>query len=288
MSARTNGKRASTFAALALLASAERALAEPVAIANAGFEDLYLGSNLPPEYGGDVPTGTFPVGPAPAGWTSYYALGAPAGGEFIGVLNPGTAADHAPNPAYFPAGAPEGDNVVLLYMDGDAGGQEYGVEQTLGANLEADRVYTLTAQVGNIASGTALLPPYSTFGFFDLDGFPGYRLQLLAGGVVVAEDTTSVSPAEGIFEQATVQLTTDASHAQLGQPLGVRLVTRNLPEVPGVSGIEVDFDDVRLDVGPVPAVPVLPVVAWCVLALALATLGSRVALREAPGRRDVH
>ena len=286
MSARTPGRSASVFAALALVASSGAAFAEPVAVANAGFEALYLGSNLPPEYGGDVPTGTFPVGPAPAGWTSYYALGAPAGGEFIGVLNPGTAADYAPNPAYFPAGAPEGDNVVLLYMDGDAGGQEYGVEQTLGANLEADRVYTLSAWVGNIASGTALLPPYSTFGFFDLDGFPGYRLQLLAGGVVVAEDTTSVSPAEGIFEPAMVQLTTDASHAQLGQPLGIRLVTRNLPEVPGVSGIEVDFDDVRLDVAPLPAVPVLPAAAWAALAVALAVLGSRVALRGSPAERD--
>ena len=27
----------------------------------AGFEDLYLGSNLPPVYAGDVPTGAFPT-----------------------------------------------------------------------------------------------------------------------------------------------------------------------------------------------------------------------------------
>ena len=69
-------------------------------------------------------------------------------------------------------------------------------------------------------------------------------------------------------------------------PLGIRLVTRNLPEVPGVSGIEVDFDDVRLDVAPLPAVPVLPAAAWAALAVALAVLGSRVALRGSPAERD--
>ena len=166
----------------------------PVSIANSGFEALYLGSNLPAQYAGDVPTGTFPTGPAPAGWSAYYEGGAPLPNTFIGVLNPGVAADFAPNPPFFEFGAPEGDNAVLLYTGGDTGGLEYGVEQTLGAVLEAGMDYRLSASVGNIGGGTALLPPYSTLGFFDLDGFPGYRLQLLAGGVVVAEDVDTVRP----------------------------------------------------------------------------------------------
>ena len=53
------------------LLAARFAGADPVSITNPGFEDLYFGSSLPPEYGGDVPTGTFPVGPPPAGWTAY-------------------------------------------------------------------------------------------------------------------------------------------------------------------------------------------------------------------------
>lgn len=265
--------RAPLTAALVCLALASPAAAEPVAIANSGFEALYLGSNLPPEYGGDVPTGTFPTGPAPTGWTEYTEFGVPVAGAFYGVLNPGVAADYAPDPSFFPAGAPEGDNAVLLYMSGDAGGDEFGVEQTLGPVLEAGIAYTLSVEVGNIASATALLPPYSGQGFYDLQGFPGYRLQLLAGGVVVAEDTASVSPGEGVFERAALVFVADSGHPQLGQALGVRVVNRNEPDVAGVTGLEVDFDDVRLDASP--AVPVLPGVAALALGAALLGLGAR-------------
>jgi hypothetical protein len=256
---------------LAALLSASAASADPVPVANPGFEDLYLGSNLPPEYGGDVPTGSFPVGPPPSGWTAYYASGQEAG-MYIGVLNPGTTADHAPAPPCFPAGAPEGDNVVLLYMDGDDGGGEYGVQQQLAATLEAHTTYTLTARVGNIASCAGLVVPYT--GFFDLDGFPGYRVQLLAGGVVVAEDAGALSPGEGQFATATVQVSTTGAPAQLGEPLAVRLVNRNQPDLPGVTGLEVDFDDVRLEAAPIERVPVLPL---GVAALALAMAGSGAA-----------
>ena len=139
-----------------------------------------------------MPTGAFPVGPPPDGWSAWTETGSPIAGAFVGVLNPGTAADHAPDPAYFDAGAPEGENAVLLYMDGDAGAEEFGVEQELAATLEPHTVYTLQVDVGNIGSGTALVEPFRSFGFFDLDGFPGYRVQLLAGGEVIAEDTETL------------------------------------------------------------------------------------------------
>jgi hypothetical protein len=229
------------------------AAAAPVAIENPGFEALYLGSNLPPQYGGDVPTGAFPTGPAPAGWTSYYASGAEAG-MFIGVLNPGTTADHAPDPPCFPEGAPEGDNVVLLFMDGDDGGGEFGVEQELSATLQANTTYTLRVEVGDIASCAGLVPPYTSF--FDLDGFPGHRVQLLAGDVVIAEHTADLGLAEGEFGSVQLELTTGSAPAQLGEPLAIRLVNRNQPDVAGVDGLEVDFDDVRLDATPVPAAPI--------------------------------
>ncbi len=255
--------------------------AAALAIANPGFEDLYLGSNLPPEYGGDVPTGAFPTGPAPGRWTAWYASGSPEIGAFIGVLDPGTSADHAPNPACFPSGAPEGDNVVLLYADGDAGGGEYGVEQTLAAVVEADTRYTLSVEVGNIASCAGLVAPYTSF--FDLDGFPGYRVQLLAGGGVVAEDGGALAIAEGTFAVAQIEWVTDGAPAELGQPLAVRLVNRHLPDVPGVSGLEVDFDDVQLDAAPVAPVPTGP---WmgALAGLLLAGAGAR-SLRRARGAR---
>jgi hypothetical protein len=250
--------RAALACAACALALPAGAGADPVAIENAGFEALYLGGNLPPEYAGDVPPGAFPTGAPPAGWTAFYAGGSAFAGAYLGVLNPGTAADHAPNPAYFPAGAPEGDNAALVYMDGDAGGAEFGIEQELAATLEPDTTYTLTVEVGNIASGAGLVVPYTSF--FDLDGFPGYRVQLLAGGVVLAEDAGVLSPGEGVFETATVVHTSASAPAQQGEPLAIRLLTRNQPDVPGVSGLEVDFDDVRLESGPtVGAVPLPPI-----------------------------
>jgi hypothetical protein len=258
--------------AAALLAPV--AAAAPVAVTNPGFEALYLGSNLPPEYAGEVPTGAFPTGPAPGGWTAYYASGVEAG-MFIGVLNPGTTADHAPNPPCFPDGAPEGDNVVLLYMDGDDGGGEYGVEQELSATLQANTVYTLSVEVGDIASCAGLVPPYTSF--FDLDGFPGHRVQLLAGGVVVAEHSASLSLSEGGFGSVELQLTTGSAPPQLGEPLSIRLVNRNQPDLPGVSGLEVDFDDVRLDAMPVAPVPIA---GWVAGALAFALMACGIARKR--------
>ncbi len=254
------------------------AAAQSIPITNAGFEDLYFGSNLPAQYGGDVPTGTFPVGPPPAGWTAYYEFGSPPTGANIGVLNPGTAADFAPDPAFFDDGSPEGDNCVLLYTNGDTGGDEYGVEQTLGAVLEADTRYTLIVEVGNIGSGTALLPPFSNFGFFNIDGFPGYRIQLLAGGVVVAEDVDTVLPDEREWATAVASLITGSSHPQLGQSLSIRVVNRNQPDVPGVTGIEVDFDDVRLFAVPVSAVPLGDATSGLVL-VGLLLIGLRLLRR---------
>jgi len=128
----------------------------------------------------------------------------PLGGEFLGVLNPGTTADYAGSGLMpcFPGGAPEGDNFALLFTGSDVGGNEYGITQTLSANLEADTVYTLTVEVGNIQSFTGLVAPYQNF--FDLQGFPSYRVQLLADGVVLNEDAGILLPGEGLVETATV------------------------------------------------------------------------------------
>jgi hypothetical protein len=253
--------------------------AAPISIANAGFEDLYLGSNLPPEYAGDVPTGAFPTGPAPSGWTAWYGVGGADPSLYVGVLDPGTTADHAPAPPCFPDGAPEGDNVVLLFAGGDAGGTEYGVEQQLPAALEAQTLYTLEVAVGDIASCAGLVAPYQSF--FDLRGFPGYRIELRAGGALVAEQTNLLSLVDGEFGTATLAFATDAAPAQLGQPLAIRLVNRNQPDEPGVDGLEVDFDDVRLDATPLPE-PALPLPA----VLALGALALRRAQRASATRGD--
>lgn len=273
-------KRAWVLVAALLLAQA--GFAAPVAITNAGFEDLYLGGNLPPGFGGVVPVGSFPTGAPPAGWTLYLEDGLPIAGSFVGVLNPGDAADHAPNPPFFVNGAPEGNNVALVFMSGAAGDNEFGIEQQLTTTVAPDTTYTLTVEVGDIDSAIGLTSPYDTF--FDLEGFPGYRVQLLAVdglGVetLLAEDDDSLGIVEAFFATSTVVHTTGSSPPQAGQALLIRLISRNEPDIPGVDGLEVDFDDVRLDASPATSVP-LPPPALGAAFLALLGLGGARLVRK--------
>ena len=117
-------------------------------------------------------------------------------------------------------------------------------------------------QIGNIASGWSL--PGSSGGasnYFDLDGFPGYRIDVLAGGNVVASDDNSIGATipEGEFRQARFYFDTGPAPAQLGQPLGIRLVNLKAPGTPTVPNIEVDFDEVFLTAGPIPIAPQLSI-----------------------------
>lgn len=249
--------RTKSIALAATLALAgQLATAAPVSIVNHGFEAPYLGGNLPAAFNGDVPPTAFPVGAAPAGWSSFGAVG---GGNSIGILNPGTLA--ADGGTFFPDGAPDGsDNVALLYANGYQGGAEFGIEQTLSSTLTTNTRYTLQVEVGNIASGTSTVQPYQGFGFFDLRGFPGYRIDLIAGNTVIASDMSTLSPGEGEFLTSEIVADIGASHSEAGQQLTIRLVNLNQQDIndPAISGLEVDFDDVRLDASPVP----LPGAAW--------------------------
>ena len=223
--------------------------AAPVAIQNAGFEDNSVG----------VQFNEFSFGP-PAGWSLHDPLGITAGGAggtyYVGTLTP-QELDPIGNPGVhenFPAGAAEGQRVGICFNFFGSGGQgEYGLVQTLGVNLEADTTYTLEVEIGNIASGTALSGQ-----FFVLDGFPGYRVDLLAGGVVIATDNNTLAGTilEGQFATSTVVIATGAAPAQLGQPVAIRVVNLNIvdPAFPD-SDLEVDFDDIRLDATPTPACP---------------------------------
>jgi hapalindole H/12-epi-hapalindole U/12-epi-fischerindole U synthase len=224
--------------------------AAPVAIVNHGFEAPYLGGNLPPLYAGDVPATAFPVGEPPSGWESFGAVGAPA---YVGVLNPGVMAME-PLATYFPAGAPEGENVALTFFDGHQGGAEFGIQQTLTATLQARTRYTLTVEVGNIASGVSVVQPYAGFGNFDLRGFPGYRIDLLAGNAVIGSDNNALLPDEGEFLTSMFDVVIGSGHDELAEALSIRLVNLNIQDVEDpVVDLEVDFDDVRLDASPLAA-----------------------------------
>ncbi|MFO1320742.1 MAG: PEP-CTERM sorting domain-containing protein [Burkholderiales bacterium] len=221
---------------VASLAVAPFAWADNVAITNPGFE-------------ADVITGGAFVVLQPLGWDRYDPSGLiDQTGNAVGVIRP------LPGTEYFPGGTPEGDNAAIVYLGGNVNGAA-GLQQTLAHTFQANTRYTLSVDVGNIASGTSL--PGSSGGagnFFDLDGFPGYRIELLAGNVAIAVDDNSLVGAipEGEFRTASFGITLDAASPWIGQAVTIRLINLDLPGSASAPNIEVDFDNVRLVTTPVP------------------------------------
>lgn len=251
--------------AVALLACSCAAAAAPLAIVNPGFEDVT----------GAVVFNEFTFG-AQNGWQLYDPANITNGGAgntfYIGTLTP-FEADPVGAPGVFtniPGGAPQGQRVGIAFNFANGGGLgEYGFQQTLGATLAANIRYTLAVDVINIASGTA-----RSGDFFDLTGFPGYRIDLMAGGEVIAQDLNSLAGglADGAVGTSVVEFTSGTHPLALGANLAVRLVNLNLVDAsaPGAD-LEVDFDNVRLEAVsvPVPVPPMLSLFAAAGVALAM-------------------
>ena len=114
--------------------------------------------------------------------------------------------------------------------------------------MQANTRYELSVEVGNIGSGFA-----TNNDFFDLSGFPGYRIDLFAidqflNETILVQDLETLVIPEAEFALATISVDIGAGHTAIGDTLGIRLV--NLNETRGVAGppdLEVDFDDVRLN-----------------------------------------
>ncbi len=260
--------RALLITALSTIAPLVSSAVDLVVI-NPGFEDI----------SGESPSNEFTFGPL-NGWDLYedpinLTVGGAGPTYFLGTLTP-FEADPIGNPGvfvYFPAGAPEGQRVGIAFNFFGSGGQgEWGFVQLLADTLQPNMHYTLEVRIGNIASGTSMGGQ-----FFPLDGFPGYRVDLLAGGSVVAQDIGSLTGSipEGEFATSTVSLITGSSHPQLDAALGIRLVNLNGvdPAFPN-SDLEVDFDDVRLDATPVTDVPALQWPLSSLLLVALTIMGA--------------
>lgn len=185
-----------------------------------------------------IPAGSFSTVAAPPGWV-VYGNGINFGNRTIGVLRPVTTTLYAEP-------VPLGQNVgVIFLMDNPANqtffaGIEAGMRQTLADTLQTGRRYTLRVYVGNIANDVNAP--------FQFAGFPNYRIDLLAGTNVLASDLNTLLPGEGRFLSSTVSVAVAASHPFAGQPLGIRLVNLN-----SSPGIEVNWDNVRLDSAPLPA-----------------------------------
>lgn len=273
---RLTGALAAALLALATTPMARAGMPVSVAITNPGFEAEA------------VPPGAFLVG-VPSGWMAYDPFGRLDGAtDALGLIAP--VAAPAPGSAFFPGGPAQGLRAALVYLAGPEGG-EAGLQQTLAATLQPDTQYVLRVTVGNIASGVSA--PGSSDGggiFYNLGGFPGYRIDLLAGSTVLASDNNSLgdSLADGTWGQTGLVFDSPAAAAGLfGQPLTIRLVNLALPGSAGLPGIEVDFDNVLLTATPLP-VPEAASVAMWLAGLAGIGLVRRASCRQrmpAPPRR---
>ncbi len=122
-----------------------------------------------------------------------------------------------PTTANFSNPVPDGNNTAWL-NSGSA-------TQTLSTVLTANMAYTLMVDVGDRKDSS----------------FPGYRVSLWAGNNLLASESALV-PNDG-FLTSTVNYTALAGNPFLGQALTIEL---------HANGIQVNFDNVRLNVSPVP------------------------------------
>lgn len=184
-----------------------------------------------------IADGSFSTVAAPPGWSAY-GNGINFGNRTIGVLRPVTTTLYAEP-------VPLGQNCGVIFLMDNAQNQtffaniEAGMRQTLTNAVQPRTRYTLRVDVGNIANDVNAP--------FQFAGFPNYRIDLLAGGNVLASDNNSLLPGEGRFLTSTVMVDVAAAHPFIGLPLGIRLVNLN-----SAPGIEVNWDNVRLAASAIP------------------------------------
>lgn len=214
-----NLQRTCAFVAAALITFVSIAVGESLSVMNPGFEEPALSD-------GAFTHRLLPDHPVP-GWSVIDADGLidkPNYGTDFGVFNPPAGA--------FPDEASEGNNVAFIWMAGPFDTGELTLSQTLTDVLAANTTYTLQVDVGDQLE----------YANFQMEGFPGYRIELLAGDTVLATDLDSLSIEEGSFQTTTLTYTSPSDAPNLGSSLEIRLT--NLLQGPG---FEVDFDNVRLD-----------------------------------------
>lgn len=228
MSTKFHGVCCISILCLALFLATNSAHAVDIPITNAGFEAQ------------PVAPGCFAVFLVD-GWDVYDPNGIiDQGLDVVGGIHP----EGGP---FFNTPAPEGQHAAIVFLGDDIGGGAAGLRQQLDATLMPNQRYTLSVQIGDIASGQGP-PPCDVFGFFNLDGFPGYQVQLWAGNQMLVEDDNTLAPllSEGEFLESTIMVEIGADHDQLDEPLEIRLINLNQIDTIENPGIEVDFDDVRL------------------------------------------
>ncbi len=189
----------------------------PVALDNAGFEEL-VGSDVN-HFGADnrLLIGHYSVSPGPAADTNGFVSAAAVPGWSV-VGTGGTI--NQTSTAQFTNDVPEGQDCAWL-----ATGH---LSQVNAALYEADRRYRLSVAVGVASSVPS----------------PGYRVGLYAGGAALGEDSGATALSVGEFVEVVVETVVTNGSPAVGQPIELRLGTP--AAVPG----QVFFDRVRLSVAP--------------------------------------
>lgn len=196
-------------AALVLAPAVHAAL--PVSIANAGFESPALAEGVYPTTIPNWSQGRYDI-TTPGVWVA----GASSSGHYnVSITD------------YAGGAAPEGENTAYTTS---ATGFDSGINQVLATTLKAEAEYVLSAKVGN------------PFGF-NHSLTADWRVELLAGGVLL-DSATGPSPVDDTsFATATLTYNSGLAPAQLGQALEIRLLAVDFP-----LSKQVDFDAVQLTV----------------------------------------
>jgi hypothetical protein len=216
----------------AVLVLAAIARAAPIPIANPSFE------------ADPAPDGNYVVLSQVQGWDLYDPNGLiNQGANVIGVICP------IGSGYYTPDEAPDQRNGALIFIQSSIGQGPMGLEQALGVDLAPNTTYTLSYFVGDIAMAPGIPP--NPPDQFPLNGFPGYAVQLLAGGQVLVEDDNQLDATldDGDWGENSLQHTTGPS-VQPNLELAIRLINLNEEDTPEDPGIEVNFDHIRLDASP--------------------------------------
>lgn len=141
-----------------------------------------------------------------------YTVGGLTGWDYSGDLMYGI---WAPTAASFSGGV---DGSYVGYLNGGT------LSQTLDWYVAANNTFTLTVDIGNRGDNQSYV------------GFPDYSVELWAGDSLLGS-AAGIVPDEYAFETVTVSYTALDGDLNIGQALGIKIVS---------AGFQLNFDNVRL------------------------------------------